>query len=363
MKAFLLALLLALAAAPAAAHKASDAYLRLDLDDGVTGTIDVALRDLELAIGLDGDGDGAITWGEVKAGHDAFAGYLADRLRIDRGGPCGLRVTEQLIDHHSDGAYAVARFVADCPGDGPVTLRYDLLFDLDPSHRGLLSAVVGGGVVSAVLGPDSPPTVLDGAAPPPSGLVAFFVLGLEHIAFGFDHLLFLLVILLPLAFRRSEGGPPAGVEVLKILSAFTLAHGLSMTLALLGLVDLPARLVESAIAATILLAAVDNLHPFLPGRRWQIAFAFGLIHGLGFAAALGPVELPPLRFAEALLGFNLGIEAGQVIAAALFFTVALILRRLVPRERAFLAAGSGAALAMASVWLVDRALALGVAPF
>ena len=126
---------------------------------------------------------------------------------------------------------------------------------------------------------------------------------------------------------------------------------------------MPSRLVESAIAATILLAALDNLRPFLPGRRWQVAFAFGLIHGLGFASALGPIDLPPLAFASALLGFNLGIEAGQILVALLFLAAARPLREVAPLARTLLPAGSLAAMAVAGLWLVDRALALGVAPF
>ena len=167
MKACLLALLLCLAAGAAAAHKASDAYLRLTVEpDAVAGSLDVALRDLELAIGLDGNGDGALTWGEVKGRHAAIAAYVAERLAFARGGsPCALRVTEHLIDRHTDGAYAVVRFAADCPGEGPLTLRYALLFDRDPTHRGLLSIDAGGAVTAAVLSPDAPETTIDAAAP------------------------------------------------------------------------------------------------------------------------------------------------------------------------------------------------------
>ena len=240
-------------------------------------------------------------------------------------------------------------------------MRYAILFDRDPTHRGLLSIESGGAVTSAVLSPEVPETVIDPARPPASGFLSFLALGFEHISYGLDHLLFLLVILLPLAFRGD--GRRAAVEALKILTAFTLAHGLSLALAVLGVVDLPSRLVETAIALTIVLAAIDNLRPFLPGRRWQVAFTFGLIHGLGFASALGPINLPPLGLATALLGFNLGIEAGQVLVALLFLAAAYPLRNLPLLGRGLLPAGSLAALAVAGLWLVDRALALNVAPF
>ena len=270
-------------------------------------------------------------------------------------------VTEHLIDRHTDGAYAVARFAVDCPGEGPLTLRYALLFDRDPTHRGLLSIDAGGGVTAAVLSPDAPETTIDAAAPARSGFRSFLALGFEHISYGFDHLLFLLVVLLPAAFRPEPWDRRAALELAKILTAFTLAHGLSLALAVLGVVDLPSRLVESAIAATIVLTALDNLRPFLPARRWQVAFAFGLIHGLGFAAALGPIGLPPLGLATALLGFNLGIEAGQIVVAALFLAAVYPLRRLSLLGHGLLPVGSLAAAALAGLWLLDRAL--GLAPF
>ena len=364
VRVLLLALLACLAAGTASAHKASDAYLRLVVDgDSVAGSLEVALRDLERAIGLDGDGDGAVTWAEARGQGETIAAYVTDRLRLRRDGAvCAWRVGELTLGQHGHGAYAVLPLESTCGGAGPPRLRYDLLFDRDPSHRALLALGAAGQAAGAVLSPDAPELVLvleDG----PTGLVGFFLLGLDHIAHGFDHFLFLLVILLPIALRTRRDDARVALTVLKILSAFTAAHLLSTTLALLGLVDLPARLVETAIPAAIALAAIDNLHPFLPGRRWHLAFLFGLIHGLDFASNLGPIRLPPLRFAEALLGFNLGIEAGLVVAAALFFLVTILLRRLVAAEHPLLAAGSATALTIAGVWLVDRALALDVTLF
>ncbi len=220
--------------------------------------------------------------------------------------PARSRDRELLIDRHTDGAYAVLRLAADCPGPGPLHLRYALLFDRDPSHRGLLSVTAGGTVSSAVLSPEAPEVTLDPALPPASGLPAFFVLGFEHISHGLDHLLFLLVILLPLASGQRVGGDRPALAAFKILTAFTVAHGLSLALAVLGVVALPSRLVESAIAATIVLAALDNLRPFLPGRRWQVAFGFGLIHGLGFASALGPDRAAAARARHGTPGLQSG---------------------------------------------------------
>jgi HupE / UreJ protein len=359
----------------AAAHKPSDAYLRLSVGEGgVEGSLDLALRDLDLVVGVDGNGDGAVTWGELKARHAAIAAYVQSRLVLaGADGPCELRPVEHLVDRHTDGAYAVLRFAAECRGNAEeLTLRYGLLFDVDPTHRGLVSVGgASGGVTAAVLSPEQPELRIDLAAEPSGGFRHFVVLGVEHIATGFDHLLFLLVLLLPAVYRRDAAGRwrpleswrLAAVDIVKILTAFTLAHGASLTAAVTGLVDLPTRLVESAIAVTIVVTALDNVWPCLPAPRWLVAFGFGLIHGLGFASVLGPLDLPALDLAVALAGFNLGIEIGQVAVALLFLVVAYPLRTFAIYGRGVLPAGSAAAMALGGVWLLDRAFALDMAPF
>ena len=153
------------------------------------------------------------------------------------------------------------------------------------------------------------------------------------------------------------------LNLAKILTAFTLAHGLSLALAVLGVVDLPSRLVESGDRRHHRPDRARQSRAVPAGRRWQVAFTFGLIHGLGFAAALGPIDLPPLGLATALLGFNLGIEAGQLVVALLFLAPVYPLRNLALYGRGFLPGGSLAAAALGGLWLIDRALATGMMPF
>ena len=141
----------------AAAHKPSDSYLSLDVQDSsVEGRWDMALRDLDHAIGLDGDGDGAITWGELQTRHGAVTAYALARLEIKSDARvCPAVATDHLVDNHSDGAYAVLRFTATCatPIDD-LDVAYSLLFDLDPLHRGLLQVNHGGRNYTTVLGPE-----------------------------------------------------------------------------------------------------------------------------------------------------------------------------------------------------------------
>jgi hypothetical protein len=145
------------AAPPAYAHKPSDSYLTLKVDgEKIVGQWDIALRDLDFALGLDLNQDGDITWGEVKARHVDIAAYALARLRLGpAGAPCPAQPGEQLIDNHSDGAYAVLRFTATCAA-APKTLAVDyrLFADLDPQHRGLIRLEHRGATRAGILAPE-----------------------------------------------------------------------------------------------------------------------------------------------------------------------------------------------------------------
>jgi hypothetical protein len=369
----LLALALCLLAWPGAAvaHKPSDSYLTIGGEpDALTVRWDIALRDLDHALGLDGDGDGAVTWGELRARHGAIASYSLARLKVSGdGAPCPPGPVEHLVDRHSDGAYAVLRFPLACPqAPARLTVRYDLLFDLDPQHRGLLSLVAGGSA-AAVLAPDQRAVTLTLGRFGPAEIASFFLDGLHHLLGGPDHLLFLVVLLLPAVLGGGDGAAALPLRasligIAQILTAFTLGHALTLSASVLGVLALPARAVEVAIALSIALTALDNLWPCLGSRRWLIAGGFGLVHGLGFAGALGPLDLAPAALALALLAFNLGIEAAQIGLALILLPLGrlLPLRRRPELERGLQGAGSAAAMALALLWLMDRAFDLGLMP-
>ena len=369
MKRLLLMLLLMLTCAAAHAHKPSDSYLVVKAESGrIEGQWDIALRDLEYAIGLDTDGNGEITWGELSARHGDLASYALARLQVSAGGTaCVLQVTDHLVDQHSDGAYAVIRFSgAGCPPSGRLTIRYGLFFDLDPTHRGLARIEAAGVTQTAVFGPERPEQSFDLVAPSLlSQIVAYVREGVWHIWIGFDHVLFLLSLLLPAVWLRSAGrwqpAPRfAGVfwEVLRVVTAFTVAHSITLTLAALELISLPSRLVESVIAASVVLAALNNLFPVINERRWAMAFSFGLIHGFGFASVLTDLGLPRDALVSSLFGFNLGVELGQLAIVAAFLPLAFALRATAFYRRIVFTGGSVVVVILATVWLIERALNL-----
>ena len=370
LRCIVLTLALIATASPGWAHLASDSYLRIEIgDDGtVGGQWDIALRDLDVAVGLDANEDGTITWGELRAKAREIETYAFGRLALSRGATvCALKATNLLVDHHAGYAYAVLPFTTECPANGRLTLRYGLLFDLDPSHRGLLTVVNGGQFSTGVLTPDDAEITLERSPERLGDQVArFLAFGFEHILLGYDHLLFIAVLLVTAALRRADGSRWTAIdglgrvliETIKTLTAFTVAHAIVLTPAVLGVVNVPARLVEPAVALTIMLAAFDNIHPILPRLRWQVAFLFGLIHGLSFASVLGPMRLPPLGFALALGSFNIGVEAGQIALALLLVPIAFVLRHESVYCRLIAPGVSACALFLAGVWFLDRVFTL-----
>jgi hypothetical protein len=362
-------LLVALWPTVAAAHKPSDSYLALSMQgEGVVGQWDIALRDLDYAIGLDADADGAITWGEVKAKRAEIVGYAMSRLAVAADGSgCPTKVGDLLIDNHSDGAYVVLRFSAACPtSPSAFSVRYRLFFDLDPQHRGLLRLEAAGTTVAAVFAPATADQTFTLSSPRLfSQFLAYLGAGVTHIWTGYDHMLFLLSLLLPAVVARnnnrwtpSEGFRASFLEVVKVVSAFTLAHSITLGLATFGVVSLPARVSESAIAASVVLAALNNLVPVVGNGRWLVAFGFGLIHGFGFANVLADLGLTAGALALALVGFNLGVELGQIVIVGAFLPLAYFSRRTTFYRRFALMGGSSAIAAVAALWFVERAFDL-----
>jgi hypothetical protein len=335
------------------AHKPSDSYLTLESEASATrGQWDIALRDLEYAVGLDSDGDGAITWGELKARRPAVEAYAYARLALHaKDASCPIAPGELLFDEHSDGGYAVLRFSAPCVAS---EVEYRLFFDLDPTHRGLLRH----GATTSVLSPDQPRIALGADSRSAWQQFADYAReGVWHIWIGFDHVLFLVSLLLPAVtyFSRFK---PVFWDVFRVVTAFTVAHSITLALAALSVVQLPSRLVESAIALSVVLAALNNLWPLVAGRRWIVAFAFGLIHGFGFASVLADLGLPRDALLLALVGFNLGVEAGQLAIVAAFLPLAFAMRNTLAYRRLVLLGGSAVIVLVAAIWLVERAFDL-----
>jgi hypothetical protein len=368
MKRLVALLLLLMLTGVASAHISSSGFLVINVQGrSLTGSLEIAVRDAELAIGADANHDGKITWGELHATEPRLGRYVAQHLvlRVQESG-CPLTFQTLQVNERVDGNYAWLPFTAQCgatPGD--LSVRYTLMGDLDPSHRGLLTLTSGTTAQTGVLGgQNSTASFTVDETSRWRAFVEYLQAGVEHIWGGIDHLLFLISLLLPAVLSRTKGhwepvasARPAFFSILKVVTAFTLAHSITLTLAALDVVRLPSRLTESVIAASIIVAALNNIFPVVTESRARIAFAFGLLHGFGFASVLADMGLPSGARLLSLLAFNLGIEAGQLAVVLAVMPVVYQLRAGRLYRNALLPWGSAAIAGLALVWLVQRAYA------
>jgi hypothetical protein len=280
------------------------------------------------------------------------AAYLTLGL-LGQGPLCRLR-TKELRRADSDAIEL--RLSYHCPRrPDDLELRYDLLFDDDPRHRAF------------VVAPDEPgqPRVLLTASERSFELrrqisvwqhaASYLRLGVEHIFTGYDHLCFLLGLLLCAAAAPAIGRRGRFLGLLAIVTAFTVAHSLTLIAAALDLLRLPARVVEPAIAISILYVGVENLFRPEPRRRWLLAFVFGLVHGFGFAHLLREVGLPRRGLLLSLFAFNGGVELGQLVVTGVLFPVLLLLLgKSASTRQAVYRGGSLLIAILGLVWTVQR---------
>lgn len=362
-------LLTVLLATSTQAHQASEAYLSYRVEGAdVEQRLDIALRDLDRDLGLDADGDGNLSWGEVRQRWPDIERLADGAVRFTaEGRPCD-RLGETLpqLDTHSDGTHAVlvSRWRCGATVD-ELVIDYRLFAATDVGHRGL-ARLVGSAGVPLVLAPGAGPQRLSARH---SGAVAFVAEGMAHIASGLDHVLFLVTLLLVAVWQRhGPGWAPriqaraAVAETLKLVTAFTLAHSVTLGLAASGALNPPSRWVESLIALTVLLAALDNLRPFIPGPRWAMVGLFGLVHGIGFAGPLKDLGLGGRELILPLLGFNAGVELGQLAVVALLLPLGLALRKQRVYRRWIVPLGSGVIAVLALLWCLERSFELQLLP-
>lgn len=393
-------------AGPALAHKGSDAYLQLKLDASAsTLRVDLALRDLDAVLEIDANADGQLTWGEIRAAWPAIERYLAARVQVDG---CQWPSVTRALERRADGVYAALTWSGACASTGALpVIRYSALREIDPTHRAIAKVErPGSDAVVQVLDPTrqiaaavavEPPLVGSGSTAPETassgaGAVSireaeggaaataapgavhaaagFVKEGMRHILTGYDHMLFLLCLLLPAVMRRTATGwqpverlSQAVMPVAVIVTAFTVAHSMTLALAALKLMSLPSSFVEPTIAVTIILAAVDNVKPIFGGHRGIVTFLFGLIHGFGFAGVLGELDLPPVQFAWALFQFNLGIELGQLFIVSIAVSCLFLFRQNGRYPRWVIQGGSAAAIGIGALWLIERTADVSILGF
>ena len=337
------------ASAFALAHKGSDAYL--DVQQPAQGEarfkLSVAIKDLDLILPLDGNADGQVTWGEVKAATPQAIQIINQAANLEAAA-CRLQWQFGQLERRSDGAYMLFESKTDCPAESGLNLKYTLFKDQDANHRLLVAGRIADKDLLTTTSPQQPSalvlraavTVTTSAAPAATAsgqtsgrltaLGEYFSLGLHHLLEGYDHLAFLLALVLPLRLRFGSRSPKNLADtattlqpnhggnvwwaLLRTITAFTIGHSITLVLATFGVTQGSPAWVEPVIALSIGVTAMLNLRPQAWLRTDVLALLFGLVHGYGFAGLLQEAAAPSGLLPWALAGFNLGVEAGQLLA-------------------------------------------------
>ena len=359
--------LLSLGAAPARAHLSGVSQVRMDVGGhDVRGEWELHLHDARLAIGLEPNLAGDSGFVNLRDHEDELRRVLLSKLALEtHGRPLAIRFIARRMEWKPEPHTVQLAF----EGRADSTIRrlriaYSLLFDVDQSHRGFFTVRDGRNTHLGTFKSYGEKWIeIDVKAFNPGQTIGDFAReGVHPIASGFDHVLFLLALLLPAPLVRAArtwtprpGFWATAFETVKVVTAFTLAHSTTLGLSFFGVVNLPSRWVESAIAASVFLAAWNNLHPFLPGRAWALALGFGLVHGLGFASALGGLAVPPHARALALGAFNGGVELGQLAIVGVVLPVLFFASRRGFYPKLVMGVGSFAIGWLAMLWFVERA--------
>lgn len=352
------AAILWLAPAAASAHEGSTGFLVVEAEPGLLrGRLDIALVDLATSLPLDSDADGRLTWNEVQAGQARITDFLDDGLQLSRGNlRCETGVGAPWLTERLGLVYLSVDVTGRCDRYGQVGIASSLFFDRDDLHRLLISLKSESASHLATLSPTGREW-LEPAAP--SGwrtALDFLGQGAWHVWVGYDHLLFLLLLILPAAALRGSGpgrGRAAALDLARIVTAFTIAHSITLGLAATGILRLPQQPVEATIAISIMIAAFINLKPSLARFRLPLAFGFGLVHGFGFANALAGLDSGGATL-PALAGFNVGVELANLAVIAAALPVLLWLGRRSWYAPRALPSLSLVAAAIGAAWLIDR---------
>lgn len=365
-------LLIVVSSGNALAHSSSNSYIIFSTQNQASVLrADINFRDVDLVFDLDQNKDGKVSWGETLAKTAEIQAWLEQGIQLNTTSQkCSLTQMNMKASDHADGTYLSVEWAVACSGaaqEGPtgLKLRYSLLFDQDNLHRALVKIDLPDSQSSAILSPERPEVSLTKANDSLTHVLARYLIeGVWHIWIGVDHILFLLSLLI-LAFleptRKSVIHWPAVknvktsvLDVLTVVTAFTLAHSITLGLTIFKWLEPSADFIEPVIALSVVAAALNNLLGWAALRRWQLAFAFGLVHGFGFANVLLDLGLPSDQLAIALGGFNLGVELGQIAIVLVFLPLAWTLRHTIFYRWVVVVGGSLAIAALGLIWTLQR---------
>ena len=359
-------------------------YIRVYEATGIEGRFELNTSELNEFLGLDLAKHAKIE--DVRPYENQIREYILQHSRFSSTkGEYEVEFTGEMGTIWTDfGSFIQFHFILKESSDIPdnLNVKFDVFLNEDPSHINMLGVeynwkaglINNEAIIALDFTADESEKVLDLTDTSLwKGFVMMVKQGVWHIWIGLDHILFLVALILPSVVRRrkrEEGEKSkwfgryewipvtefksAFIYIIKVITFFTIAHTITLSMAALGVVDLPSRMVESIIALSIGLAALHNIVPIFKHRDWIIAFGFGLFHGFGFASVLGDLGFRGEHLTLSLLGFNIGVEIGQVVIIAAIFPFLYLIRKLWVYPK-FLVALSALLILISLYWFIERA--------
>lgn len=372
----LLSFVLSTLSPTALAHRPGEGYVFINIgEDKVHGEITATLDDLDRVLSLDLDSDGVVSDAEVDVGRERIFEYFAANVSIsESNGENVLQLRDLSLVDLDIGRFVAISYESDALDvRQDIAVSYSMLFEANADHRGFLvlqsNAITGEkfegeGEEVLIFTPGGQERILPaGGVSAWAGFGDFLIHGIWHIWIGIDHILFLVALVLPsVLIRNADGWQPVSDmrstiwQVVKIVTLFTIAHTITLTFATLSIIQLPSRLVESVIAASVAFAALNNVYPILRKGMGYVVFAFGLFHGFGFASVLQDLIISPKSLVVDLLAFNLGVEIGQIAIVAVVVPILFAIRNQRIYIPWVLKSGSALIAVLAIVWLAERSL-------
>ena len=335
--------------------------------------LDFESDNLDQFIILDTNENGLVSWKEIKAKKDEIVNFVLPHLKISTDGKlCKNFLTYFEVYRRVHQSYIKLHIDLDCPTPKSETkVFYDLFFDVDKGQKAFFGISEQNSSQPMMLSSKTREiTIKLEQASLFESFVNFLKEGIWHIWIGFDHILFLLMLLIPsvIYYHGKEIKPQNSlkttlIKVLKIVTAFTIAHSITLALSVLNIVTTNSQFVEIVIALSVLFTALNNLFSFMKTKIWLLAFGFGLIHGFGFANVLKEITLNSRELVNSLLGFNLGVEIGQ-LAILIVVVPLLFLIRNTKFYRYIILYGLSAMTAIISIlWVCERYFNISILPF
>ena len=351
--------------ASAFSHQSSTSYFtgNINSNGALNGDLQIRLLDLERAIGLDQDGNGELTWGEALSQVEPVEKYIESLFRFHRNEyKCASSFSGAWkLDEHFNEQYLVLPVSAQCAIEGDLEINYSGFFDVDSEHKLLFNIKANEQSYRRVLSNDKRTIKLDLA----NGnhwdtFVEFTKQGVIHIWIGLDHILFLMCLLLAaiFGFTKSNAAQSRSLrenawDIVGVVTAFTLAHSITLAAVALNWIEVSSKWVEVGIAITVFVAAMNNIFPVIK-KITAVTFGFGLLHGMGFAGVLGELGLPEGQKLLSILAFNLGVELGQLVIILAVLPFMFLINKYNLKPRYCLVGGSSLVALIAVMWIVER---------